>query len=119
MVIFLGLLVLQGQTKEAQRGEEKNSKSQLCKIYLLFVRIILQLCRYWYIHYVTCPIKQFQYLALRHNVGQMSPNVDNDRIDISLVQMRPGVDAFSPSIDISLVSTAQPIENNQQPTESV
>merc|ERR1712062_881807 len=73
---FSGLLVRQGRTKEAQRGEEKNSKSQLCKIYLLFVRIILPLCRYRYIHYVTCPIKPFQYLVLRPMVDQMSPNVD-------------------------------------------
>ena len=33
-----------------------------------------------------------------------------DRIDISLVQMRSGVDAFFPSIDISLVYNTQPIE---------
>ena len=31
MVIFLGLLVLQGQTKEAQRGEEKTQRASSAK----------------------------------------------------------------------------------------
>ena len=62
--------------KRPKEERKKNSKSQLCKIYLLFVRIILQLCRYWYIHYVTCPIKPFQCLVLGPIVDQMSPNVD-------------------------------------------
>ena len=96
MVIFLGLLVPQGQTKEAQRRAGKKLKEPapqnifvICSHNTPTLSILI---------YPLCDVspKPFQCLVLRRNVDQMSPNVD-----------------------IFLVSATQSIEINQQHTESV